>query len=87
MNNPCYQASGRVPVTLLPLSLLALLAILPCAWVYAWALGSIPIVIGVLLAFAYSACMALIVRTLATCAKVRNPGWMGKTGILLALAG
>lgn len=87
MNNPCYQASGRVPVTLLPLFPLAVLAILPCAWLYAWALGSIPIVIGVLLAIAYSACLGLVARALATFAKVRNPGWMGKTGILLALVG
>lgn len=87
MSHPCYQPSGRVPATLLPLSLLACLAILPCAWVYAWALGGIPIVLGVLLAFGYSACLGFIARTLATCAKVRNPGWMARTGILLALAG
>lgn len=87
MSHPCYRPSGRVPATLLPLSLLAFLAILPCAWVYAWALGGIPIVLGVLLAFGYSACLGCIVRTLATCAKVRNPGWMARTGIVLALAG
>lgn len=87
MNNPCYQASGRVPLTLVPLFFLALLAILPCAWFYAWAIASVPVVIGFFLALGYSACLGLVARALATVAKVRNPGWMGKAGILLALAG
>ena len=87
MNTACYQASGKVPVTLLPMSLLGLLAILPCAWVYAWAIGKLPVPVGALLAFGYSAVLGLIVSALARGAKVRNPKWMSKTGVVFALVG
>ena len=87
MNTACYQASGRVPVTLLPMSLPGLLAILPCAWIYAWAISKLPIPVGVFLAFGYSAVLGLIVSAVAAGAKVRNPGWMGKAGVVFAVAG
>lgn len=87
MNTACYQPSGRVPVTLLPLSLLGLLAVIPCAWVYAWAIARLPIPLGVFVAFGYSALLGLIVSAVAAGAKVRNPGWMSKTGVVFALAG
>ena len=87
MNTTCYQPSGRVPVALLPLSLLGLLAVIPCAWVYAWVISKLPIPLGVFVAFGYSALLGLIVSAVAAGAKVRNPGWMSKTGVLFALAG
>ncbi|WP_229435165.1 hypothetical protein [Massilia sp. IC2-278] len=87
MNTTCYQPSGRVPVALLPMSLLGLLAVLPCGWIYAWAIGKVPLVIGAFLAFGYSAVLGLIVSLVAVGAKVRNPGWMSKVGVVFALAG
>ncbi len=87
MNTACYQASGRVPVTLLPMSLLGLLTVVPCAWIYAWAISNVPLLVGAFLAFGYSAVLGLIVSAVAVGAKVRNPGWMSKTGIVFALAG
>jgi len=87
MNTACYQPSGRVPVTLLPLSLLGVLAVLPCAWIYAWAIGKVPVLVGAFLAFGYSALLGLIVSLVAVGAKVRNPGWMSKAGVVFALVG
>src|SRR5690349_145410 len=87
MKTTCYQPSGRVPATLLPLSLLGLLAVLPCAWIYAWAIGKVPLLVGAFLAFGYSAVLGLIVSLVAVGAKVRNPGWMSKVGVVFALVG
>lgn len=87
MSSTFYQASGRVPVTLVPAFLLGLAATLPLAWAYAWLIVYVPLVLNALIAFAYSFCLGLLVTAVAAGAKVRNPGWMSRTGVLLALAG
>lgn len=87
MSTPFYRASGRVPATLVPVFLLGLLALLPLAWCYAWLIVRAPLVLNVLIAFAYSFCLGLLASAMAAGAKVRNPGWMSKAGVVLALAG
>jgi len=87
MNTATYQASGRVPLSLLPLSILGLLAILPCAWLYALAGTNIPVVLGFFAAMLYSFVLGLIVWALAVAAKVRNPRVMRTVGIVFSLAG
>lgn len=87
MSTPFYQASGRVPLTLVPAFLLAVLAMLPLAWAYVWLIVRAPLVLNFFIAFAYSSCLGLLVSAMAAGAKVRNPDWMSRAGVLLALAG
>lgn len=87
MSTPFYQASGRVPATLVPAFLLGVLAMLPLAWAYVWLIVRAPLVLNLFIAFAYSCCLGLLVSFMAAGAKVRNPDWMSRTGVLLALAG
>ncbi|MDN4059948.1 hypothetical protein QPK31_17160 [Massilia sp. YIM B02769] len=81
-----YRPSGRVPATLLPVFLLALLALLPLASAYVWLITRAPLVINVFLAFCYAGCVGILASVVAARAKVRNPEWMRRAGIVLALA-
>jgi len=85
MSSTTYHPSGRVPLTLVPAFLLACLAILPLAWAYAWLITRAPLVLNFFLAFCYAGCIGILANGVAAGAKVRNPAWMGKAGLALAL--
>lgn len=85
MTTTHYQPSGKVPVTLLPVALLGLFAVLVLAWAYAGLSAIAPFILKIFIAIAYAFCLGVITLLVARGAKVRNPDWMSRTGVVLAL--
>ncbi|MBQ5949722.1 hypothetical protein, partial [Massilia sp. ST3] len=81
--SPYYSPSGRIPVAIIPAAILLALAVLPGAWLYAWASVRAPWVIGCTVGLLFAAALALMVEYAVRKAKVRNPLWMGRMGILI----
>lgn len=86
MTTTHYQPSGRVPVTLLPVALLGLFAVVVLAWAYAGLSAIAPFILRIFIAIAYAFCLGMVNLLVALGAKVRNPDWMSRTGVVLALA-
>lgn len=82
-----YTPSGRVPATILPVTILYALATLPFAWLYAWLILYLPPLLNVLVAMCFSLSMGALAHKAASQAKVRNPRWMAGFGTAIGLAG
>lgn len=86
MTSPYYLPSGRLPVVAVPLTALGAMATLPAAWLYGVATAHVPLFLDFLLLSAFALWIGWISRTIASKAKVRNPKWMGKLGIVVGVA-
>lgn len=82
-----YIPSGRVPATIIPLTILYALATLPFAWLYAWITLHVPPVLNVPAAICFALAMGALAQKAASQAKVRNPRWMAGFGTVIGLAG
>jgi hypothetical protein len=87
MTSIYYRPSGRVPVTAFPIIALYALATLPVAWVYAWLMIHFPPVINLFFTMCFSLWLGFMVQQAGARAKVRNPGWLAKSGFLIGLSG
>lgn len=85
LNNPYYVPSGRIPIAVIPISILGALAALASAWGYAWMTWQGPLLGDCLVALVFSAMLGFAVIYIAKKAKVRSPKWMGRIGILIGL--
>lgn len=59
--------------------------ILPAAWLYGAATAHVPLFLDFLLMSAFALWIGWICRMVASKAKVRNPKWMGKLGIVIGV--
>lgn len=79
--------SGRVPASIVPLTILYALATLPLAWLYAWLILHLPPLLNGLVAICFAVSMGGLAHKAASQAKVRNPHWMARFGTVIGLAG
>jgi tetratricopeptide (TPR) repeat protein len=87
MTSIYYKPSGRVPFAAIPTAILYATSTLPVAWFYAWLTTHIPVIFTILLALGFSLWMGVLAKRTATQAKVRNPAWMARCGVGIALTG
>jgi hypothetical protein len=85
-----YVPSLRVPGIAIPVAILCSLVSLPGALFYAWLDASLPpgsVVLHLFALVGFACWLALLAWIAARTAKVRNPRWMGWTGLSIGLVG
>lgn len=87
MTSHYYRPSGRVPASAYPFVVLYALATIPVAWLYAWLMIHVPPVINLFFTVCYSVWLGYLTSRAGARAKVRNPDWMARAGIVIGLAG
>lgn len=87
MTKPYYRPSGRVPAAAYPVAVLMSAGLLPFAWLYAWLIIHAPLVFNVFIAFGFALAIGWLTKCVAAVGKVRDPGWISRAGVVLAVLG
>ena len=69
------------------MAILFLAATLPLASLYAWLVFHLPGILNVFVCFAFAFVLGSFAKRVCVTAKVRNPRWIGRYGLLLGLCG
>lgn len=87
MTYSVYQPSGTVPGLAMPLAAVLLAASLPLAALYAWLGFHLPGILDLFICFTFAYVVGSLAKRVGAKAKVRNPRWLGRYGLLLGLCG
>jgi len=87
MTTPYYRPSGRVPAAAYPVALLMSAGLIPFAWLYAWLIIHAPLVFNFFIAFGFALAIGWLTKCVAAVGKVRDPAWISRAGIVLAVLG
>ncbi|MGI4717183.1 MAG: hypothetical protein ACRYGO_23455 [Janthinobacterium lividum] len=87
MSYSCYQPSGAVPARAFLLAAPCFALACALSIPYAWLTLRLPGLLDFFLCFALAFALAGAVRAVCAVAKVRNPRWAGRFGVLLGLCG
>jgi len=87
MSTPYYQPSGRVPAAAYPVALLMSAGLIPFAWLYAWLIIHAPLVLNFFIAFGFALAIGWLTKCVAAVGKVRDPVWISRAGMALAVLG
>jgi hypothetical protein len=82
---PYYRPSGKVPRSAILVAPVCGLAVLPCAFLYAWLTVGAPAFVNIVALAIFALCIALAVERAALWARVRSHDWITRFGVALAL--
>jgi hypothetical protein len=80
-----YRPSGKVPRSAILVAPVCGLAVLPCAFLYAWLTMGAPAFVNVAALAIFALCIALAVERAARWARVRSHDWITRFAVALAL--
>lgn len=87
MTYSVYQPSGTVSRVAIPLAVVFLAASLPLAALYAWLSFQLPGILDLFICMTFAFVLGSFAKRVCAKAKVRNPRWIGRYGLLLGLCG
>ena len=87
MSTPYYRPSGRVSAAAYPVALVISAGLIPFAWLYAWMIIHAPLVLNFFIAFGFALAIGWLTKCVAAVGKVRDPVWISRAGMVLAVLG
>jgi len=80
-----YRPSGKVPRSAILAAPVCVLAVLPCAFLYAWLTMGAPAFVNVVALAIFAFCIALAVERAARWGRIRSHDWITRFGVALAV--